>query len=393
MAIEFSCPSCGAAIRVPDAAAGRKGSCPTCKAKLLVPTIDIPLESPIATSESNAPLQASEAPTQDSVPIDQGHGSPAAFPTSNFESPVIEQPVIFPQSPTVDSVAPLFPGPSENQAAPFQPFPAAASAPLHGAGVHGTGGGQPIVPARTSIARQVRRRSKGKKSGLWFPVLCGIALVGGMSWLYVSQGPSLNGDRVAFFMKEEALEPKIVDRASIEVSEEIRDSVLTHFAQDRQRLKSQLMETQFSASAAGLEIQILTGSETRFVRFPIDKDLRRWYTDHYDQLETSRRTSVTIALKEFFTDWDVAIRNQQGVEDAAHYRDSVGLASSVEGLGFNISAKIDQMLYPCVYEDAGFLYFLLPPTTQKFKVIGARVDRKKSNFPGEYDVTIRASNK
>ncbi|MDA0285525.1 MAG: hypothetical protein O3B13_20335 [Planctomycetota bacterium] len=383
MAIEFSCPSCGAAIRVPDAAAGRKGSCPTCKAKLLVPTIDIPLESPIASSESNVQLQASEPQNQDPVPIDQGQGSPAAFPTLGFESPVIQQPMIFPQSPTVDSVAPLFPGPPENQAVPFQSFPEAA-----GAGV-----GQPIVPTRTSIARQVRRRSKGKKSGLWFPVLCGIALVGGMSWLYVSQGPSLNGDRVAFFMKEEALEPRIVDRASIEVSEEIRDSVLMHFAEDRQRLKSQLMETQFSASAAGLEIQILTGSETRFVRFPIDKDLRSWYTDHYDLLETPRRTSVKNALKTFFTDWDVAIRNQQGVEDAAQYRDSVGLASSVEGLGFNVSAKIDQTLYPCVYEDAGFLYFLLPPTTQKFKVIGARVDRKKSNFPGEYDVTIRTSSK
>ncbi len=251
--------------------------------------------------------------------------------------------------------------------------------------------GQPIVPAGGSIAASVRRRSKGKKSGLWFPVLCGVALVGGMAWLYIQQLPSLNGDRTATFIKNEALKPKIVEKELVDVSDDIRKSVLNHFAENRERLKSQLVETQFTATDAGLEIQILTGSDTRFARFPIDDDLRTWYDENYDLLESPRSKAIRKSLKSFFQDWDVAARNQQGVEDFAVYRDSVGLACSVDGLGFNVCAKIDQTLYPCVYEDDGFLYFLLPPSTRKFKIVGARSNGKKSQFPGEYDVKIKAA--
>ena len=214
-----------------------------------------------------------------------------------------------------------------------------------------------------------------------------------MAWLYIDQLPNLHGDRVATFINTEALPPKIVSRSLIDVSDDVRTSVLNHFAENRERLKSQLVETQFTADSTGLELQILTPSETRFVRFPIDNDLRTWYVDHYDELEKPRSRSVQQALSEFFNDWDVAVRNQQGVEDILLYRDSVGLASSVDGLGFNVCAKLDQELYPCVYEDEGFLYFLLPPSTQKFKLVGTRIDGKTSYFPGEFDVTIKSSEK
>jgi hypothetical protein len=361
MAIEFNCPSCGAAIRVPDAAAGAKGSCPTCQTKLLVPQIVLPPDQGI--SPSPTPIPPAPQP---------GAGAPLPF------DPALPNPVAgLPREtgvnvPFIDVTTPpvLFPG------SPFS-TPAAA--------------GQPVVPVNTSVASRVRRRAKGKKSGLWFPILCGLALVGGMAWLYIGQLPNLNGERAAVFIKGEALPPKIVDKSLIDVSTEVRTSVLNHFTENRERLKSQLVETQFAGNEAGLEIQILTGSETRFVRFPIDDDLRTWYTDNYDQLESSRSKSVRQALKDFFNDWDVAVRNQQGVEDFAVYRDSVGLASSVDGLGFNVCARIDQSLYPCVYEDEGALYFLLPPSTQKFKLVGARVDGKTSYFPGEYDVTIKSS--
>lgn len=211
-----------------------------------------------------------------------------------------------------------------------------------------------------------------------------------MAWLFIMQQPSIDGDRTASFINVEALEPKTVDKSMIDVDDDVRTSVLKHFAEDRERVKSQVVETQFSATPAGLEVQILTGSQTRFVRFRIDEDLRDWYTDNDDLLETARSKSVRKALKDFFNDWDVAIRNQQGVEDILLYRDSVGLASSVNGLGFNVCAKLDQQLYPCVYEDDGFLYFLLPRSTKSFKVVGARMNGKKSYFPGEYNVTIRS---
>ena len=384
MAIEFNCPQCGAAIRVPDVASGAKGSCPTCQTKLLVPQV-APPPQPVVSAPPTPDVTVPPAPVPP-APVPPAPVPPAPVPPA-LADPVLtvatpnqlpgQIPTATPDvSPLTEQAFPQLVNPTD----PVQ-FPRPPS----------IGTGQPIVPAAASIAASVRRRSKPKTSGLWFPVLCGIALVGGMSWLYVLQLPSLNGDRTASFIKNEALKPKVVEKELVDVSDDVRNSVLNHFAENRERLKSQLVETQFTATNAGLEIQILTGSDTRFVRFPIDDDLRAWYGENYDLLASPRSKAVRKALKSFFKDWDVAARNQQGVEDFAVYRDSVGLACSVDGLGFNVCAKIDQTLYPCVYEDDGFLYFLLPPSTRKFKVVGARSNGKKSQFPGEYNVTIKSA--
>jgi hypothetical protein len=379
MAIEFNCPQCSAAIRVPDAAAGARGSCPTCHTKLLVPQVAAPppqnvLDQPTVQQPGIDPMAAAQPTPQNPAPV--APAQPFAPPAEHFtETAPVDAPNGFP------SEQPGFPQ-FETPAAPVQfPGPPAPAT------------GQPIVPVGSSVAARVRRRSKGKKSGLWFPMLCGVALVGGMAWMYLQQMPSLNGDRVASFIKNEALKPRIVDKNMIDVPDDVRSRVLDHFSEDRERVKSQVVETQFSANDSGLEVQILTGSDTRFVRFPIDDDLRQWYDENYDQLESPRARLLKKSLVAFIKDWDVAIRNQQGVEDILLYRDSVGLAASVDGLGFNVSAKVDQILYPCVYEDDGFLYFPLPPSTKKFKIVGVRTNGKKSQFPGEYNVTIKRTSK
>lgn len=359
MAIEFNCPACGVAIRVPDAAAGAKGSCPTCQTKLLVPQIAPPVELP-ADPEPVIPAPPTDELPVPFIPAQAGpvEGAAAEAPSRVFSGEP-QPPVSFPGPPTSD----------------------------HPVGV------PPVIPPSTSMASRVKRRSRGTKSGLWFPILCGVVLVGGIAWLYILQQPRLTGDRVASFIEAEALEPRSIDSSLIDVPNDILTNVLEHFESNRERLKSQVVETQFSASGDALEIQILTGSQTQFVRFPIDEDLRSWYVDHHSELEAPRRKMLRKSLKDFFQDWDVAVRNQQGVEDFAVYRDTVGLAASVDGLGFNVCAKIDQTLYPCVYEDAGFVYFLLPPSTRKFKLVGARIDGAKSAFPGEYHVTVKPAGK
>lgn len=378
MAIEFNCPQCSAAIRVPDAAAGAKGSCPTCQMKLLVPQVAAPptqveAENPADQQPAAPPITPPQPVVETPAPFSPG---PQTTPPVEFPEPApVGAPNVFPGE---QPVIPQF----ETPAAPVQ-FPGPPTPTT----------GQPIVPASSSVAARVRRRSKRKKSGLWFPMLCGVALVGGIAWMYLQQMPSLTGDRVASFVKNEALKPRIVDRNMIDVPDNVRSRVLEHFAEDRERVKSDVLEAQFSANDAGLEVQILTGSQTRFVRFPIDDDLRSWYDENYDQLESPRARLLKKSLVAFIKDWDVAIRNQQGVEDILLYRDTVGLAASVDGLGFNVSAKVGQLLYPCVYEDDGFLYFPLPPSTKKFKIVGSHTNGKKSRFPGEYNVTVKAAKK
>ncbi|MGZ0174565.1 MAG: hypothetical protein ACKVHE_34115 [Planctomycetales bacterium] len=378
MAIEFNCPQCGAAIRVPDAAAGARGSCPTCHTKLLVPQVAAPptqveAEEPIVQQPAPPPVAPPQAVVENPLPFSPA--PPTTLPGQFAESAPTDAPNGLPAE---QPMIPQF----ETPAAPVQ-FPGPPTPTP----------GQPIVPASSSVAARVRRRSKGKKSGLWFPILCGVALVGGIAWMYLQQMPSLNGDRVAAFIKNEALKPRTVEKAMIDVPDDIRSRVLEHFTENRERVKSDVLETQFSANDAGLEVQILTGSQTRFVRFPIDDDLRKWYDENYDLLESLRVKVLKKSLVAFVNDWDVAIRNQQGVEDILLYRDSVGLAASVDALGFNVSAKVDQLLYPCVYEDDGFLYFALPTSTKKFKIVGTHTNGRKSKFPGEYNVTVKAARK
>jgi len=252
------------------------------------------------------------------------------------------------------------------------------------------GGTEPVVtPPGSSIARRVKRRSRGRKSGVWFPIVCGVCLVAGIGWLYLSLGPTITGKKFAYAITQQSMPPKIVDSSLITVSPEARKTVLNYFQENTERLRSDLAETEFSATNAGLQIRVLTGIKTRFIRFPINEDLREWYDAHYDALAESRSKALKKSLKSFFTDWEIAIRNQQGVEDFIVYRDTVGLAASVNGLGYNVSAKVGQTLYPCVYEDEGGLYFLLPETTKKFKIVGLRINGKKTHFDGEYDVTVK----
>lgn len=250
-----------------------------------------------------------------------------------------------------------------------------------------------LAPVQSSIAGQVKRRSRGRKSGMWFPVICGFCLVGGIGWLYLNLGPSISGERIAYVTDTDAQSPRLIDNGLITVAPDVRQTVLDHFRENTERLRSSLVETEFSATKAGLQVRVLVGNETKFFRFPIDEELRQWYDANFDALEASRARALKKDLKSFFTDWEVAIRNQEGVEDFIVYRDSVGLASSVNGLGFNVSAKIGQTLYPCVYEDDGFLYFLLPDATKKFRIVGFRANGRKSLFPGEYQVTVRPPKK
>jgi len=396
MAIEFNCPECAALIRVPDTASGKKGTCPSCSVKLRVPKIELP--APAAAQPMSAP-----APPVEPVPPAPAFPAPPPDPTiparPDFmapQQPAAPAPVQPPAAP-VPPPAPAFPQPVTSQPpAPF-PGPPVANAPgqpgeLQFPAPPPVDGIPPVAPAQ-SIARQVRRRAR-KKSNLWFPLLCGLALAGGLGWMYLNLGPDIDGKRIGYSQTGTMMQPKTVPPAMINVPPEIRSAVLAYFESDPETMRSQFVETRFSATPEGLQIQVLTGSDSRFVRFPIDADLRAWYNDHFDELEQARGKGLSDSLKAFFTDWDVAIRNNSGVEDPLKYRNSVGLTSCIGGLGYHVEVQAGKSLYPCVYEDDGNLYFLLPMKRDDFKIIGRRLTEKSLPiFPGVYDVSIRPDSK
>lgn len=137
-------------------------------------------------------------------------------------------------------------------------------------------------------------------------------------------------------------------------------------------------------------IGLHAGRETRFVRFRIDQGLREWYDANGEALNADHKSALGKSLTEFFEAWDVAIRNQKGVDQFMRFRDTVALSACVYGLGYNVSARLDGRLYPCVYEDDNSLYFLLPKGTKSFQVVGFHSNGDRADFPGEYRVTIKA---
>lgn len=228
---------------------------------------------------------------------------------------------------------------------------------------------------------------------MWFPVVCGIALVAGVAWLWIPRA-NISGDRTAEFVTpEDGLPQKQLAASLADVKTSVRKRVLERFAFDSEWLRSSHAEVEFSAGNDGLVIRVVEGRETRFVRFRIDKGLREWYDANVQQLDDGHKQQLGKSLTEFFEAWDVAIRNQTGVDQVMRFRDTVGLAGCVYGLGYNVSARVDGRLYPCVYEDDRSLYFLLPRDTKKFQIVGFHSNGDPSDFSGEYRVTIKTPKK
>ena len=138
-------------------------------------------------------------------------------------------------------------------------------------------------------------------------------------------------------------------------------------------------------------ISLHAGRDTRFVRFRIDQGLREWYDANGETLDADHKAALSKSLTEFFKEWDVAIRNQEGVEEFMRFRDTVALSACVYGLGYNVSARVEGKLYPCVYEDDSSLYFLLPKATKSFQVVGFHSNGDRADFPGEYNVKIKTA--
>lgn len=70
MAIQFNCPYCTASIRVPDAAAGKRGTCPKCSTQLIVPKVGPPPVPPSAAQPAMPPLPPTAPAGFPEIPVD-----------------------------------------------------------------------------------------------------------------------------------------------------------------------------------------------------------------------------------------------------------------------------------------------------------------------------------
>lgn len=336
MAIQFHCPYCTAPIRVPDTAAGKKGTCPKCGEKLLVPRIAAPPAPPVEPTETvSAGAVRSDVET---IP----------------DFPAIE-----------DTNVPGLPGESP-AAAPGPPgeFP---FAPVPSLGA--SSGAAPI-------ARALKRRKK-RGSGLLIPLMFGSVLVtaGVVIWYLQTRERPLEGTMAAVPLTAmgEVLPPKFIDPTIADVPKEATRFVLEEMSDDPMQLKSSLMEIEFRGNPLGLQVTVYEGPSTELFRVdPAARpELREHVAGRARELDAFRLKDLEAAATEFFTEMEKAQRGGESLEDPVRFRDRLGLNSLMGPLGYHIVAVVGSEAYRCVYEDPdGRLYFLLPTGTQEFHLRG-----------------------
>lgn len=345
MAIQFHCPSCAATLKVPDAAAGKKGTCPKCGTALLVPRVEPPPPAP--TTPQRQPAQ-SAAPSESDSPVPEfsfAETQPNAPPES-------EDPLAF-----LSHVEPTLPV---------------------------------ALPRESPTVRRLRRRSRGVWSVL-IPLVFFAAFAGVGGWLYFRETtPRLEGTLQAVALEEEMPPPGFITNTDADLPEDVFAQLLKDMAAEPlPPVRSNLMEVEFKPGPKALEVHVRATPETQFFRVDLNSDpaLRRFRNEQAKELGEPRREEFTKAAAEMLRDWQ-----QSGSIDAARYRDAAGLNALLLPLSYHLQAVVDGHIYRAVAEDVdGRAYFLLPPETTQFRIEGRELSDGRVLFPGTYTVKVVAS--
>ena len=338
MAIQFNCPVCSAQIRVPDAVAGKRGKCPQCATLITIPNVQRPDQELSAAPEIAEPQTSSPA----GVPDELAAGVPSI---ATDEIPTFDEPQI-------QTTQPL-------------------------------------------MASKLKQRQRRMSVSALAPLICGAVLIVVVFFWFREPVKSLEGQLTAVQLETEALEPAVVSRSTVGVSDEIQDFVLTDLEREPQLLKSPgSMNVEFVGSPQGLAIHVYAIPGHQFFAVDLGKDemLRGYIAEHAKQFEQTRSNVLRTAVETFFKDWfQTRQRDPRAiVKDLLTYRNDIGLASLVGGFGFHVEAEIGSNRYRCVYEDEQRrLYFLLPTDTREFTLVGRQMAEGRESFPGRYQVQVK----
>jgi hypothetical protein len=313
----------------------------------------------------------------------------------------------FPQ-PTMFNQETAFPGAVPIESAQF-PFGTPAGTSATGSFVDPSGGSRPPLafnpqpstevpfvvqppnPAATSMARRVRKRAR-KKGGLMVPLTFGGLLVAGIAaYLWFSR-PTLSGALKAQSLGENKLEEFLTPNMTQGVSKETYLAVRNTLSEFPLEINSDLMSSEFRGTSKGIQFTLTAGEKTELFRVPYDHRpyLREYCAEHQDELLGPLNDELSAAAKRFFETIDQdGIRLEMPVKSS--FRDEVGVNMLLKGgLGYNVAARVDNVLYRCVSESDGALFFLLPKGTKHFTVEPRPLRDKPSPLPVEfqYDVTV-----
>lgn len=343
MAIQFHCPSCEAMIRVPDEAAGKKGTCPRCNEKLMVPTI-----ADATTAQSGSRPPPSIEPVRQKVELPALDINPS--PSTPRLSPLVHSPLPDVTTPTV---------------APSAASPAGLPALV-------------VEPAR-SITSQQRNKARSRKPSAanWIgPAVCVICFIGFLAWYAWTSQPRLEGALTAQTVHDLEVKPALIPGALSGLDKSDLGEVLRHLKAEPASWASTISKITLKGTDDGVEVSIRNGPSAHFVSvLPTQSPaLVEYIKQHSDELEKPRLDSIQKHAPALFSAWKRQIDKHEQIVDQKTHRDLVALPALVSGLGYHLEAIVNDNIYPCVYEDdAGTLYFLLPNATKSFKIHGRKV--------------------
>lgn len=356
MAIEFLCPHCRSAIRVPDTAAGKQGTCPGCRSKLLVPRLTAPEDFPAEAGLAAPPVADRAIPSAAIAPQPFIAGGPV--------NPLFSQ----------------LPGSSPEVAeqTPAGPY----GAPAHD-----------VTPA---IQHRVRKRhQKPTFSFLWIlPVLLlGGGLAGVLFYAVYEPPLKLEGELTATVLPEDAGIPSgFVGPAAGDFTPEVVDGVLQRLKDRPISLGSQFVRVEFRGQTKRIEVTVSGTALTEVVIVPIrsDTNVQKFLKQHGSELAAARDKELSPAVQSFFRDMAKADPNLGPLSNLAVYRDGIGLPAMTEGMGYCTEAIVKNVVFRCVHEDKeGRLYFIVPAGTGQFLIRGRKLPDGRTLFPGTYHVKVQ----
>ena len=325
------------------------------------------LKLPVSTP---APAPAIPAPAP---PVVTAHAGAFNSPGWNLP-PTDEFPLIHPEGrPPAPAIADLPPTAAEM---PFvvQPRPDAT--------------GTPSVTARL----------KQRRSGNWLkvatPILCGLILIGlGVGYMIMTR-PTFRAELVGEDVGGMTLRKTFFEN-QFNLPHDRFERLIGDFRDDPRTLPTQFRSVQLTGKPQGLEVSLRAGEGGRLVRVDLRSHpyLAEFVRKHAAEFEAPQAETAAAALTSFGKDYDTSRNAGMQMGNLGSYLESLGGDLLVAGLGYHVVARVDDLYFPCCYEDAnGWLYFLVPKAAQSFTVVERDFGGDKHLFPSpvEYQVTIQA---
>lgn len=372
MAIEFNCPYCTAAIRVPDSFSGKRGSCPKCATKLLVPDVAPPATGASAPASGISPNSGPAVNVVTSEAVE----APASAPTQDSDLPPLD-------------ATPLPPmGTNEIIPTDFAAAPAAAA-------TDSVPDFSPPSPT-SNLSRNLKKKARRKKSqrlyAIGIPVVCFLAFFGVVALVTMFSQPELKGILQASVTTKMEVPPESVSVAQFGLPSADESRAFQAFEDAPESFVSAQMKCTIMLDGSSLAVSVtaMDGFSWFAVNPSGDMTLLEWIRDHQVSINKSRLSRVAENGKQLCLDKIKKAAGDPIVFDAETYRDGFGLSAHVGAFGYVIEAVTNKRRSPCVHEDAnGTLYFILPDDTKSFTIRGRKLGQAKPVFPGEYKVNVR----